>query len=290
LAAVKAVAGTADKPCEHCGNECCSEKVTEELAKMAYERDKEDLECCWYEPSERVRKAAEREAEKCCKGGPLPVEYEEDEGDRRIEDPKPKDPESNGPAPRDPESEKSVSAAPDPVELVYLDPAPSPEGDEPRRIDDVLPRSHRLVSRSGSPTVAAALLDKPAVAHRPGSMDKPKVAFRRVVAERVVPARRPAPVSRSRTKLPVKRRPSEKSPRGVVAHISSAVGTVLVKFSGSHRPPAGTRLKVYHQYMLARSHIGDLEVITTGSKYVTTRPVGGLKFSKIGLGDTVVQR
>jgi hypothetical protein len=100
FAAVKAIGETGDQKCPHCNGSCCSEKITEELAKMAYERDDEHPEC-WYEPSERVREAAKKASQKCCKGGPLPVE----EG--TMGDPEP-EPESRDPESPEPETDPTA--------------------------------------------------------------------------------------------------------------------------------------------------------------------------------------
>ncbi len=73
LTAVKAIGKTGNKKCPQCDNSCCSEKITEQLAKIAYERDPDHPDC-WYEPSKRVREAAKEAIKGCCQGGPLPVE------------------------------------------------------------------------------------------------------------------------------------------------------------------------------------------------------------------------
>jgi hypothetical protein len=48
-----------------CDNDCCTEKMTEQLAKMAYERDPDHPDC-WFEPSARVREAAIETLGICC--------------------------------------------------------------------------------------------------------------------------------------------------------------------------------------------------------------------------------
>lgn len=51
--------------CPMCDNDCCTEKMTEQLAKMAYERDPDHPDC-WFEPSARVREAAAEAIGVCC--------------------------------------------------------------------------------------------------------------------------------------------------------------------------------------------------------------------------------
>ena len=82
LAAIKAMSAAAKKErCEYCKQKsCCSEKMTDQLAKIAYERDESG---CFLEPSERVRKAAEQALWICCPSCGAPEEAEPGPG--RIE-------------------------------------------------------------------------------------------------------------------------------------------------------------------------------------------------------------
>jgi hypothetical protein len=65
LEAVKAIAENAEGGCcEICNQRnCCSEEISEQLAKMAYELDDNG---CYVEPSERVREAAMEALAICC--------------------------------------------------------------------------------------------------------------------------------------------------------------------------------------------------------------------------------
>jgi len=82
LAAIKAMSAAAKSEyCEYCKQKsCCSEKMTEQLAKIAYERDESG---CFLEPSERVRRAAEQALWICCPSYGEPEEA--DPGPGRIE-------------------------------------------------------------------------------------------------------------------------------------------------------------------------------------------------------------
>jgi hypothetical protein len=62
---VKALGTIPNKECPQCDNDCCTEKMTEQLAKMAYERDPDHPDC-WYEPSARIREEAKKTMSICC--------------------------------------------------------------------------------------------------------------------------------------------------------------------------------------------------------------------------------
>jgi hypothetical protein len=70
---VKALGEIPDQKCPACDNDCCSETITEELAKMAYERDPDHPDC-WFEPSARVRRAAIETLRVCCSGRQPPLD------------------------------------------------------------------------------------------------------------------------------------------------------------------------------------------------------------------------
>jgi hypothetical protein len=62
---VLALTSIPNAECPMCDNDCCTEAMTEELAKMAYERDPNHPDC-WYEPSARIREAAAAAINVCC--------------------------------------------------------------------------------------------------------------------------------------------------------------------------------------------------------------------------------
>jgi hypothetical protein len=62
---VMALQSIPNQECPMCDNDCCTEKITEELAKIAYERDPDHPDC-WYEPSARIREAAKETMSVCC--------------------------------------------------------------------------------------------------------------------------------------------------------------------------------------------------------------------------------
>jgi hypothetical protein len=70
---VKALAEIPHQKCPECDNDCCTEKITKELAKMAYERDPDQPDC-WLEPSARVRRAAMETLRVCCPGRQPPMD------------------------------------------------------------------------------------------------------------------------------------------------------------------------------------------------------------------------
>jgi hypothetical protein len=82
LEAVEAVSTAArGQVCDECNLRCCcNDKIIQQLAVIAYERDEFG---CWVEPSARVRRAAEEALRACCNGGPpelLPPPIEGVEG------------------------------------------------------------------------------------------------------------------------------------------------------------------------------------------------------------------
>jgi hypothetical protein len=114
LATVEAITEVAqEEACEYCSERsCCNEKISEQLAKLAYEVDETG---CYVEPSERVREAAAAALAICCPNfGYLPIEEpappiegaeptpsiegaapEEEETDRRELDPPPPPPQED---------------------------------------------------------------------------------------------------------------------------------------------------------------------------------------------------
>jgi hypothetical protein len=69
---VRALGTIPNQQCPMCDHDCCTEKLTAQLAKIAYERDPERPDC-WYEPSARVREEARRVLSICCQAGPPPI-------------------------------------------------------------------------------------------------------------------------------------------------------------------------------------------------------------------------
>ncbi|MEX2187746.1 MAG: hypothetical protein WD875_13160 [Pirellulales bacterium] len=72
---VKALGTIPNGDCPMCDNDCCTEKITEQLAKMAYERDPDHPDC-WLEPSARIREEAKATMSICCpnRGAPPSAE------------------------------------------------------------------------------------------------------------------------------------------------------------------------------------------------------------------------
>lgn len=96
LEAVRAVSEAARcQVCDQCNMKCCcNEKIIQQLAAIAYERDDHG---CWLEPSARVRQAAEQALRACCNGGPpelLPPPLEGIEGNEGSEGTQPLPPSS----------------------------------------------------------------------------------------------------------------------------------------------------------------------------------------------------
>jgi hypothetical protein len=116
LATIEAIAdAAAGECCAQCSQRsCCNEKITDQLAKMAYELDENG---CYVEPSERVRQAAMEALCVCCPNQGLPFEVIEPE--RPLE----------GTEPRDLEGvEEGEDAAPTPPPI-DSNPVAPPSGD-----------------------------------------------------------------------------------------------------------------------------------------------------------------
>ncbi len=70
--AAKAIGEAAANHCEACNKQCCcDEELSTKLAKVAFEKDDQ---CCWLEPSERVRAAAKEALYVCCPNRGAPPE------------------------------------------------------------------------------------------------------------------------------------------------------------------------------------------------------------------------
>ena len=295
LAAVQAIATSANADaCPHCGqHSCCSEKITKQLAKMATETDETG---CWFEPSERVRESARDAMCICCPG---------QEGYH----------EELGPITPLPEPAK-IPAPPLPKEAPMETPAEAPKEPAPETADanssdlPYLTASGRLTESSGAAVAQADGTDEsdaPGFAHV--SQSEP-VAERPVA--RQVAVRTPAPVARP-VQAPqppvavVRPTPVEtlqadevraeraaiaaqaNGERGVVQYVDTTNGTARVHFASDIALPQGTKLLVYHRYVLGRiTSVGELEVVDSSAGSATVRGAGQFKISKIASGDEVV--
>lgn len=77
--------------------------------------------------------------------------------------------------------------------------------------------------------------------------------------------------------------------RGMVQYVDHVVGTAHVEMANSVHLPKGTRLLVYHRFVLGRiSSVGEMEVISSNAGSATVRAVGQFKISKVASGDEVV--
>lgn len=77
--------------------------------------------------------------------------------------------------------------------------------------------------------------------------------------------------------------------RGMIQYVDHVVGTAHVEMANSVHLPKGTRLMVYHRFVLGRiASVGELEVMSSTAGSATVRAVGQFKISKVASGDEVV--
>jgi hypothetical protein len=355
--------------CPQCDNDCCTEKMTEELAKIAYERDPDHPDC-WYEPSARVREAARETLQICCpnrQAPPIvtegPIVNPETPGNPEaapVDPPPPPTPPPGADAMRmrSPAFQfgkqqgqivssrvKHPAPSADTVwatdagkaaqpHLVAQRPVVMKNGAEPARLPATLRQPTTLTARAKQPAIepaaTARVAQKPPVAKQPiklaqpGGLQpvkpivsdasesmvetrateiaptkKPEARLRQPAA--LVPADQPIRLTRASTGQPssIANADAEEESgdsshfgqhvsRGSVAKVSADAGIVQVKFAGGTQPPIGSRLKVYHEYLMKTACLGELEVVSIGSGLVTARPAGDIQLGKVAAGDEVV--
>ena len=76
--------------------------------------------------------------------------------------------------------------------------------------------------------------------------------------------------------------------RGVVENVDSANGFATVHMKHADSVPVGSKLNVYHRYLLGESLVGQIEVVHTSSDMITTRSINRGPIAQISRGDRVV--
>lgn len=268
LAAIEAVGeSAANKDCGYCHtNCCCGEKIVEQLAIIAYERDEQG---CWVEPSERVRAAAIEALAACCPGrGPIYGEEIIIEGE--IETPE-------------------VPEVPEGVEVPQdvTPPPPPPAGQTPPPPTAV----QRQSSRRGYQTQLASNqtpVQNPAATSRYGAyfQANPPAQATRVAGDQLLPVaqqlsnvRPTSHTEDSRIVEPV---------RGAVAQVDLYTGIVHLHLAGDKTLPPHARVKVFHHYVTGRAQLTELEIVASRPGMADARALDLSQLPKITRGDEIL--
>jgi hypothetical protein len=249
LAAVEAIAElAAGEACSNCKQKsCCSERIIEMLAKLAYECDEQG---CWYEPSGRVRAKAAEAFQNCCPDCCFAPA-----------------------APALPEPQN----IPSPIEG---DSSPPIEGAE-EVPDDALamPLSLRQTTDTSPPIEEPRKTPRPIDAYQikldpVDSEDSPSSAA--PVAE-PDPHVSGATVSQAQTVATLV--------RGRVSKIDYDAGQVHIMVDHGLSVLEGTRFKMYHRRLLGWSCVGEVQVVASAPGVAVAQPISGFALQDISRGD-----
>ncbi|HEX3869024.1 MAG TPA: hypothetical protein VHV77_01175, partial [Pirellulales bacterium] len=188
--AAKAIGEAAATKCVVCGqNCCCDEDMAKKLAEIAFERSED---CCWLEPSERVRNSAREALQLCCRS-------------RRA----PPDAVPVGPSEVVPEEQRDVLPQPEQRDVLPMAPMPIPQARRPNTMPSrAAPQSVGATSRntSNAPMAPPARDSKPLpmpVVKTPAKMPTPTI---------VAPANRDSAQQKTPAKTPVADKPVADKP------------------------------------------------------------------------------
>lgn len=223
---------------------CCNPAIVDQLAKMAYERRSDG---CWYEPSARVRKAAQETLQLCCPSyGPIEIVEEEEDGDRERRG----DDTGRGddvPEPADPVPNDSDAAD---VSMT-TDPAP-------------VPRSALLAAFGESrEVVATRITDDGASVNPRNGLDPWPAGMDPETGE---------PIAIYGTVWRIDREAGT-----VEIHLDNNDMTV----------PTGSSAEVFHRYLLGVRKVASLQVVEFDAGLVEARQAAGGHLPRIARGDGV---
>ena len=286
-----------------CGDDsCCSEAVTAKLAEIVYERNGDG---CYKEPSERVRQMAAEALRACCPNSspfPYPTAVPVEQVPVGPVVPPPVEPVPEV------DTVPGVEGVPDAPPV-----APVPDSPEVRSLfTPPVPLTSTESPRNGqsSTNAQAALSNDPSAMNRgasiPASYSKPAEAVTPnnlfsqsgVIARLPQVAAEPQPAQvatsagaflgsaagQASTSDAVDAAP-QRAVRARVAKVDGRAGTVQLEFLGEEHLPVGYRMKVYRQYLLKRTLVGELEIASVDGHHAIARPVGALKVSQLSRGD-----
>ncbi len=222
LAAAEALAEALACKCDVCESTCCTPELAAKMYERAYGRDENG---CFLEPSERVRAALEQAVAACppTDGAEGSVLIPDTEDTRGIPMP-----------PVVPNTEdRPPGAPPVPGALNYRDNEVDPLAPSILQYDP-LPGDASTSRRRGQPT--------PAV--RGASLPQGRTPATGIGFHPPVPQIAMTPISVC----------------GEVVDTRSAKGAIRVVFADNRRPPVGTELDVYHEYVLGTEFAGTLVI------------------------------
>ncbi len=283
-ATVEAIADAAEgEMCANCGQRsCCSEELTLELAKLAYERDEHG---CYKEPSADVRKAAQKALEICCPNQ-IPVEVigQESGGGRTREPGEPTPAQPDDPAPQvpgdaDPDSAGAKDAT---TSVLPLD----------GRIEDsangnAWQTSSRRTWKGNRPqNLVETVMGQNAagITRQVATSTRVTGGSARGMTDASLPESDDAPANAVAHDADLQRL------RGTVERVDATDGYVNIHFRTEANIPVGTKLNVFHRYLLGEKHVAVVEVVHTSKNIVNARFLDRGPLAKVSRGDQVRAR
>ena len=284
-----------------CGDDsCCSEAVTAKLAEIVYERNGDG---CYKEPSERVRQMAAEALRACCpNSSPFPypgVPIEQVPVGPTVPPPVEPVPDVEPIPGVEGVPDAPVAPVPDSPEVRSIFTPPVPISSTESR-DAGQGNAHAQAALSHDPSAMnrgasiAASYSKPAEASNDGLFRQSGILARlpQVAAEhqsqQAATSAGAFLGSATNEVLPEAQSAAEAPANPVrarIAKVDGRDGTVELDFLGDGHLPAGYRMKVYRQYLLKRTLIGELEIASVDGQQAVARPVGPLKVSQLSRGD-----
>ncbi len=282
MAAIEAVEEAANgEQCQQCGStSCCSEKVTERLSEIAYERDDTG---CPIEPDAEIRAAAARALRVCCPGGPSMGPFEEGVPEEVPTPPEPipgETPDDQPGIPGEvPEGSRSEGTNPESVEEL---PAADSEGEGAALGDPsgVELTPFELTQRGpvdvtiGDPKVIGGMRVQPVSLVPHGGEESPSPATSRQSesGSPSAPITTPAGPQRGQSSHREVAKPLVALARTAkVVSVNHRNGQVHLRAVGPGKFKSGASVVVYHEYLTGQRLVAHLVVKSTrGNRAVAT--------------------
>ena len=309
-ATVEAIAEAAeDEMCAKCGQRsCCSEELTLELAKLAYERDDHG---CYKEPSADVREAATAALNICCPNA-IPVTVIEEDGrekQRTREAGEPTPAEADDPTPGLPDK-PDPNAGDANNTTTSVDPS-DPTSWTSRRLQD-----SDDTTTSADPTVDSQIrtpgTNQPELtsSRRTWNGEQPETVLgsfiRTDAGQQTTPITHQAAASTrasgelapvaSDASPPTTKRPTANSIanpadlrriRGVVERVDVANGFVTIQIDKDAEVPVGAKINVFHRYLLGEQLVAMIEVVHSSKSSISARSIDRGPLTNVSRGDQI---